>query len=97
LLLDPSVVRDLEGVLSRCPIDTIGVVVVPFGSGFSLGAIKRARTSNYNIILTDENNLCLDINLFLNNYQTKDVNNYNLIYLFFFIFNTFLLSLLLMK
>jgi len=83
-------------VLTRYPKNVVGVVVVPSNSGFSVGAIQRARTSKFNIILTDDENVCSNIVQFVNEHQMKDIN-FNFIFLFFFIFNTFLLSLLLIK
>jgi hypothetical protein len=63
LLLGPSTVRELEGSLSliRCPIETFGIVAGPSKYKFTSGAIETAGTSRYDIILTDDVNICIDI------------------------------------
>jgi hypothetical protein len=58
LLLGPATVRELEGSITRYPIRTFGIVV---GHKFTSGAIITAETSIYNIILTDDINICVDI------------------------------------
>ncbi|CAG8503258.1 5028_t:CDS:2, partial [Funneliformis mosseae] len=60
--LGPEILRDLEGVLSRYHNGTtIGILVVPFKENYTAGTIRRARTSRYNIILTDVRDLYLDL------------------------------------
>ncbi|CAI2201141.1 10459_t:CDS:2, partial [Funneliformis geosporum] len=61
LRIGRSVVYELEGVLTRQPIGTIGVVVSPFKNKFSPGALEAVRTSVYDIILTDKDNICKDL------------------------------------
>jgi len=55
------VIRELEGSLTRYPIGTIGIVVGPDKKFFTSGAIETAGTSKYDIILTDDINICKDI------------------------------------
>ncbi|CAJ0745202.1 20837_t:CDS:2, partial [Entrophospora sp. SA101] len=59
--IGPAVVRELEGVLTKCHEDTIGIVVVPAKNKFNDGAVERAGTSKCNIILTDKRDLYLDL------------------------------------
>ncbi|CAG8599709.1 1959_t:CDS:2 [Funneliformis mosseae] len=60
--IGPEILRDLEGVLSRYHNGTtIGILVVPFKENYTSGTIRRARTSRYNIILTDVRYLYLDL------------------------------------
>jgi hypothetical protein len=59
--LGPNYVRELEGVMTRCVDNSIGILVVPSVNGFSFEAKKRSRTSKYKIILTSEEDLCSEI------------------------------------
>ena len=95
-MIGPNYVRELEGVLMRCPKNSVGIIIVPSQSGFSFEMIRQAKSSKYNIILTDEINIFLDIIQIKINYE-KPSFNFNLIFLFLLIFNTFLLSLILIK
>jgi len=68
----PNILRKLEGVLSRYPSDTtIGILVINSKSNFTSETVKRARTSAYNIILTDSSNLYSDLDQFVEERQTK--------------------------
>ncbi|CAG8687681.1 233_t:CDS:10 [Funneliformis caledonium] len=57
----PDTIRNLEGVLTRQPSGTIGVVVAPLKGRFTPGVIETSRTSVYDIILTDKANICKDL------------------------------------
>ncbi|CAG8436141.1 10658_t:CDS:2 [Funneliformis caledonium] len=52
--LGVEVVRELEGTLSRYHKDTIGIIVIPSDDKFTTQARRAARTSEFNIILTDK-------------------------------------------
>ncbi|CAG8741787.1 202_t:CDS:2, partial [Funneliformis caledonium] len=72
--IGPEILRDLEGVLSRYHNDTtIGILVVPFKENYTAGTIRRARTSRYNIILTDVRDLYLDLVWFVEERQIDDL------------------------
>ncbi|CAI2187122.1 4686_t:CDS:2 [Funneliformis geosporum] len=58
--IGPSVIRELEGALTRQTRGTIGVVVGHSKYRFTPGAIDTARTSIYDIILTDKKDLSVD-------------------------------------
>ncbi|CAG8538086.1 12459_t:CDS:2 [Funneliformis mosseae] len=55
------VVRELEGTLSRYHKDTIGIIVIPSDDKFTTQARRAARTSEFNIILTDKEKICSDL------------------------------------
>ncbi|CAI2180658.1 882_t:CDS:2, partial [Funneliformis geosporum] len=55
------VINELEGILIRQRRDTIGVVVGHSRNNFTPSAIETAKTSIYDIILTDKTNLCKDL------------------------------------
>ncbi|CAG8575676.1 2230_t:CDS:2 [Funneliformis caledonium] len=57
----PSVIREFEGALTRQTRGTIGVVVGRSKNRFTPGAIVTAKTSIYDIILTDKKDLCIDL------------------------------------
>lgn len=54
--------REFEGVLSRFgKIETIGILVAPSKNNFTRKSIDRLKSSEYNLIFTDELNLSLDL------------------------------------
>ncbi|CAG8687890.1 2750_t:CDS:2, partial [Acaulospora colombiana] len=59
--IGPSVVRELEGVLTKYHEDTIGILMVPTKNKFNDGAVERARASEYILILTDARDLYSDL------------------------------------
>lgn len=61
IIAGPSVVQSLDGALTQQPNGTIGVVVVPNEGGFTAKCKERSRISIYNIILTNKNNICRDL------------------------------------
>jgi hypothetical protein len=65
-----SNVRDLEGTLSKYPENTIGVFVVPSKTdNYARRAIEEANNSRYKILLTDQNNICREIENYLKNHE----------------------------
>ncbi|CAG8637945.1 11384_t:CDS:2 [Gigaspora margarita] len=69
--IGPGVLRELEGVLSRYRGATIGIIVVPSKDRYTSGTWKRARSSNFNIILTDLDNMCIDLSQFIEERKIK--------------------------
>ncbi|CAG8522770.1 1572_t:CDS:1, partial [Racocetra fulgida] len=58
----PKIVREFEGVLSRFgKIETISILVAPLINNFTRKSIDRLKSSEYNLIFTDELNLSLDL------------------------------------
>ncbi|CAG8658466.1 339_t:CDS:2 [Funneliformis caledonium] len=58
--IGPSVVREIEGVLTRYP-NTIAVIVASSKNNFYPAAIETAKSSVFNIILTDPTSICEDL------------------------------------
>lgn len=66
--------RELEGVLTRYPTNSIGILVAD-EFDFTVGARRWANTSAYNIILTNKKNICADLLSFTN--ESLNSNNDN--------------------
>ncbi|CAG8487559.1 17084_t:CDS:2 [Gigaspora margarita] len=59
---EPKIVREFEGVLSRFgKIETIGILIAPSKNNFTQKLLDRVESSEFNLILTDE--LCLSLDL----------------------------------
>ncbi|CAI2189591.1 14417_t:CDS:2, partial [Funneliformis geosporum] len=54
--LYPSIVREMDGVLTRQRKGTVGVIVAPNVNRFTRGTEETANTSIFKIILTDTRN-----------------------------------------
>ncbi|CAI2187204.1 11331_t:CDS:2, partial [Funneliformis geosporum] len=54
--LYPSIVREMDGVLTRQKKGTVGVIVTPNVNRFTIGTEETANTSIFKIILTDTRN-----------------------------------------
>ncbi|CAG8635504.1 16224_t:CDS:2, partial [Racocetra persica] len=68
----PKIVREFEGVLSRFgKIETIGILVAPSINNFTRKSIDRLKSSEYNLIFTDELNLSLDLFQFVKSKQIE--------------------------
>ncbi|RHZ86135.1 hypothetical protein Glove_54g30 [Diversispora epigaea] len=68
----PETVRGFEGVLSRYGrTETIGVLVAPSINNFTLNAVDRVKSSEFNIILTDKSNMEPDLIRFIENRHVK--------------------------
>ncbi|RHZ52299.1 hypothetical protein Glove_462g25 [Diversispora epigaea] len=61
-----SIINQIEGVLSRQSNGTIGIVAAPSMNRYTPGAKKTARTSIYNVILVDVNNIVIELNEIIN-------------------------------
>ena len=78
-----QVVREMEGVLTRYPKETIGIIVASDKNKFTNGVIDRARTAVYHdIILTDKDNLHIDLIDYIDN---RISSNFNFNFKYFFI------------
>nr|CAG8597845.1 1174_t:CDS:2 [Entrophospora candida] len=55
-----AILRDLEAVLSRSPKNTIGILVIPCKSKYTIDIKKRVKKS-MQIILTDQDNICVNL------------------------------------
>ncbi|RIA91602.1 hypothetical protein C1645_821834 [Glomus cerebriforme] len=66
-------VRELKGVMSKYPVNTIGVFVVPSKTeNYTRRAIEEARNSKFKIILTDKSNICNEIEIHSEDYVEND-------------------------
>ena len=59
--IGPETVQQLEGVLSYKSWDTIGILVIPNRNDFTRGVIEAVNNSLYNILLTDRDNIIIDL------------------------------------
>ena len=59
--IGPETVRQLEEVLSYKSWDTIGILVIPNRNDFTRGVIEAVNNSLYNILLTDRDNIIIDL------------------------------------
>ncbi|CAI2178424.1 4097_t:CDS:2, partial [Funneliformis geosporum] len=75
LILGVEIVRELEETLSRHHEDTIGVLVTPSNENYTKQARRAAKTSEFNIILTDKENICSDLIDFVELRQKKVQNS----------------------
>ncbi|GES90221.1 hypothetical protein RCL_jg13343.t1 [Rhizophagus clarus] len=74
--IEPNVVRELEGVLTRFDENTtIGILAAPSKEKFTVNTINRAESSKYNIILTDKSYVYLDLIRFVNSRQIRSSYN----------------------
>ncbi|RHZ67217.1 hypothetical protein Glove_302g5 [Diversispora epigaea] len=67
--IDCSIINQIEGVLNRQSNGTIGIIMVPSMNKYTPGAKETARTSIYNVILVDVNNIVIELNEIINKYQ----------------------------
>ena len=86
MITGPSIIRELDGTLNLYPTGSFGVVIAPSIERFSPGAIKRAKMSIYNIILTDEAKICKDIIDFVAGRPDDDDLNFTFFILLFCIY-----------
>ncbi|CAG8631718.1 15734_t:CDS:1, partial [Dentiscutata erythropus] len=64
----PKMVHEIEGVLSRFgKMETIGILIAPSKNHFTQRSIDRVESSEFNLILTDELYLNLDLIQFVEN------------------------------
>ncbi|CAG8575188.1 6137_t:CDS:2, partial [Gigaspora margarita] len=61
--IGPKYIRELEDIMSRYnKLTTIGVIIAPTKLSFSKKSVRRAKSSKYILILTDQPNLFSDLN-----------------------------------
>ncbi|RHZ66800.1 hypothetical protein Glove_305g10 [Diversispora epigaea] len=63
--------KNIEGVLSRQSNGTIDIVAAPSMNRYTPGAKETARTSIYNVILVDVNNIVIELNEIINKVYKK--------------------------
>ena len=63
--------------MSRYEGSTIGILVVPSKNLYTSGTKRRARTSNYNVILTDVGDLYIDLDQFVKERKIKALYTIN--------------------
>ena len=59
--IGPEIVQQLEGVLSRESRNTIGILIIPNRDDFTKGVRRIVKSSKYNILLTDKDNIIIDL------------------------------------
>ena len=67
-----EVIQQLEEVLSQKSRNTIGILVIPNKKDFTRGVKYRVKISKYNILLTDRDNIIIDLLIY-----TKIILKYN--------------------
>jgi hypothetical protein len=77
-----AIVMELEGVLTREPKGTSGIVV---GHQFALSATETVRTSKFNIILTNPSDLYKNIDSFVKERKSPFLIFFTRTFLIFFI------------
>ncbi|RHZ52418.1 hypothetical protein Glove_461g18 [Diversispora epigaea] len=71
--IDRNIINQIEGVFSRQSNGTIGIVAAPSMNRYTLGAKETARTSIYNVILVDVNNIVIELNEIINKYYITQI------------------------
>ena len=65
--IGPEVIQQLEGVLSQKSRNTIGILVIPNKDNYTNMVKYRVKKSIYNLLLTDRDNIIIDLLKFVNN------------------------------
>ncbi|RHZ81248.1 hypothetical protein Glove_122g58 [Diversispora epigaea] len=66
-----SIINQIKGVFSRQSNGTIGIVAAPSMNKYAPETKETARTSIYNIILVDVNNIVIELNEIINKDNIK--------------------------